>query len=252
MFFFMNWRPYYFILAFVGIIVCRPICVSRVVGRTAFFLDGWAQLTQDPWVLMTVSLGYKLDFTINPLFQRHAPPNAKMDALKSSLWDEEVNALINKGVGVEVGKEAGYISHHFWVPKKGPNEWRRIINLKPLNQFLKYKHFKMEGIVTRRGHSLNRALELRSNCARFLCSFLFALKNLPLFPHPFTCKKGKHEHNSSAGLSECPDLIVTVRNTVRQGDFMAIVDLMDAYFSIPIFQGHLKFLRFRWKNNTFE
>ena len=116
----MDLRPYYFILAFVGI-VCRPICVSRVVGRKAYFY-GWAQLTQDPWVLMTVSLGYKLDFTINPHFQRHAPPNAKMDALKSSLWDEEFNALITKGVGVEAGKEAGYISHHFWVPKKGPNE----------------------------------------------------------------------------------------------------------------------------------
>ena len=114
-----------------------------------------------------------------------------MVAKKSSLWDEEVNALITKGAGVEAGKEAGYISHHFWVPKKGPNEWRPIIYLKPLNQFRKYKHFKMEGIVT-------------------------------------------------------------VRHTVRQGDFMAIVDLTDAYFTIPIFQGHLKFLRFRWKNKTFE
>jgi hypothetical protein len=46
----------------------------------------------------------------------------------------------------------------------------------------------------RPGHSLNRALELRS----FSLFFLFALKNLPLFPHPFTCKKGKQERNSSA------------------------------------------------------
>ena len=163
--FFNELAPLLFHLAFVGIIVCRPICVSRVVGRKAFFY-GWAQLTQDPWVLMTVSLGYKLDFTINPHFQRHAPPNAKMDALKSSLWDEEFNALITKGVGVEAGKEAGYISRHFWVPKKGPNECRPIIYLKPLNQFRKNKHFKMEGIVT-------------------------------------------------------------VRHTVRQGDFMAKVDLTD-------------------------
>jgi hypothetical protein len=48
--------------------------------------------------------------------------------------------------------------------------------------------------TTRVGHSL----ELRSNYARFLCSFLFELKKLPFFPHPFTCKKGKHEQNSSA------------------------------------------------------
>ncbi|KAK4003707.1 hypothetical protein OUZ56_005462 [Daphnia magna] len=58
--------------------------------------------------------------------------------------------------------------------KSGPNEWRPIINLKPLIRFLKYRNFKM-------------------------------------------------------------DCIVTVRHTLRQGDFMAKVDLTGAYFIIQVF-----------------
>jgi hypothetical protein len=114
-----------------------------------------------------------------------------MDDIQFSLCDNEVNALIGKGAVVETQEAGGFISRYFLVPKKGPNEWRPIINLKPLNQFIQYRHFKMEGFVT-------------------------------------------------------------VRHTIRKGDFMAKVDLTDAYFTIPIFQEHRKFLRFRWKNRTLE
>jgi hypothetical protein len=79
----------------------------------------------------------KLDFFGNPPFQRHAPSNATIDAVQSSLCDEEVDTLITKGAVVEAGEVAGYISRYFLVAKKGPNEWRPIINLKPLNQFLR-------------------------------------------------------------------------------------------------------------------
>ena len=46
--------------------------------------------------------------------------------------------------------------------------------------------------------------------------------------------------------------IKTVRHTVRKGDFLAKVDLTDAFLTVPIFRGHSKYLRFRWGRNTFE
>ena len=38
-----------------------------------------------------------------------------------------------------------------------------------------------------------------------------------------------------------------VRDLVRQGDWLAKIDLKDAYFLIPVYSGHQKFLQFTWK-----
>lgn len=89
-------------------IVCPSFFDPCIAGRTAHFLDSWTQLTQDPWVLTTISSGFKLEFITYPPFQRHAPPNATMDELQSYLCDEEVNSLIMKGAVVEAGEKMGY------------------------------------------------------------------------------------------------------------------------------------------------
>ena len=39
--------------------------------------------------------------------------------------------------------------------------------------------------------------------------------------------------------------------TVR-GDYLVTIDLKDAYFSIPIFVPHRKYLRFLWRNTRYE
>jgi Reverse transcriptase (RNA-dependent DNA polymerase) len=46
--------------------------------------------------------------------------------------------------------------------------------------------------------------------------------------------------------------IDTVRFTIRQGDWCAIIDLKDAYMTVPIWKGHQKFLQFIWKGKTFQ
>ena len=103
-------------------------CVSRVAGRTSLFVDAWARLTKDPWVLSTVAFGFQLDFINDPPFQLSIPPNASMDDIQFDLCAAEVDALIKKGAVVETEEKGGYISRYFLVPKKGPNEWRPIIN----------------------------------------------------------------------------------------------------------------------------
>jgi hypothetical protein len=64
-------------------------------------------------------------------------------------------------------------------------------NLKPLNKFIRYQHFKMENLES-------------------------------------------------------------VRFLVRKGDWLAKVDLKDAYFTVAVKESHHKYLRFRWKNRVFE
>ena len=83
-----------------------------------------------------------------------------------------------------------FISNIFLVPKK-TGDFRPVINLKPLNQFVQKIHFKMENI------------RMALNC-------------------------------------------------ISPGDFMVSLDLKDAYFSIPIFRSHRKYLRFLWDTKRYE
>lgn len=41
-----------------------------------------------------------------------------------------------------------------------------------------------------------------------------------------------------------------LKDIIKKGDFMAKLDLMDAYFSVPINPANRKFLQFRWRNKT--
>ena len=43
-----------------------------------------------------------------------------------------------------------------------------------------------------------------------------------------------------------------VRDLVRQGDWLAKIDLKDAYFLIPVYSGHQKFLQFTWKASLYQ
>lgn len=46
--------------------------------------------------------------------------------------------------------------------------------------------------------------------------------------------------------------INTALHTIAPGDYLVSLDLKDAYFSIPIFKPHRKFLRFKWSDQTNE
>ncbi|XP_028408210.1 uncharacterized protein LOC114530788 [Dendronephthya gigantea] len=70
---------------------------------------------------------------------------------QSSVISEEVQALFEKHAIYKVQNsniqtETQFISPLFTVPKKGGGH-RPVINLKDLNYFVEYQHFKMEGVT---------------------------------------------------------------------------------------------------------
>jgi len=167
-----------------------PLPVGWLAGRTANHFRNWEAITSDKWVLQTVR-GYQLEF-VNMPTQKQAPMTCASKKL-SELISQEIEAMIQKGAVEEVDPRSsveGFYSRLFLVPKKD-GKHRPVINLRPLNAFLRHQHFKMEGIHV-------------------------------------------------------------VRDLLQQGDWMARIDLKDAYFAVPVCPSDRKYLRFKWQSKGYE
>jgi hypothetical protein len=124
------------------------ISVDVIVGaRLSSFVNGWSGITNDPWILTTVADGLRIDFLSEP-FQRSAPRDVAMSDEMRAVCQAEIESLLGKGAAKEITDESGsFICSFFCVPKKVKG-FRPIVNLKPLNRFIKYEHFKMENLET--------------------------------------------------------------------------------------------------------
>ena len=97
-------------------------------------LSKWREFTSDPWILQTVS-GYHLEFETTP-HQVNLPKFPKFSESETVLIESEIRKLISKGAVTEVSPcDNEFISTVFLVPKK-TGDFRPVINLKPLNQFV--------------------------------------------------------------------------------------------------------------------
>lgn len=100
------------------------------------------QITSDPYILACVS-GYKLEFANNP-FQQHVPNQIKFSPEEHSAISTELNRLIEIGAVEKCAHEQGEFISNIFARVKANGKIRVILNLKPLNKFLVYEHFKME------------------------------------------------------------------------------------------------------------
>lgn len=90
-------------------------------------------------------MGHKIEFDEIP-FQEKIPAAIKFNEAEASLIDNEVAELLSKGAIKEVFHENGeFISNVFLVKKKN-GKYRPVINLKELNNFVTYYHFKQENL----------------------------------------------------------------------------------------------------------
>ena len=103
-----------------------------IAGRLVHFIQNWSLITNDPWVCQTVA-GYRIEFTQTP-DQVVLPPLLP--------FSEEESLAIHKAPLSD--QDPGLVSSLFIVPKKGGGE-RAVINLRALDHFVVYSHFKMEG-----------------------------------------------------------------------------------------------------------
>lgn len=106
----------------------------------------WKKFTKDQWILNIIEPGYKIEFFQQP-FQTFFPKQIQFNAVESEMVSKEVKQLVDKGAIEEVKDISdAFISNIFLVPKKDGN-LRPIINLKYLNEFVEYYHFKQENLT---------------------------------------------------------------------------------------------------------
>ncbi|CAB4015840.1 Hypothetical predicted protein [Paramuricea clavata] len=87
--------------------------------------------------------GVKLEFSEKPVY-KHAPCQT-FNGKEAAPVRDEVEKLLDKGVIVGSSHEPDkFISNIFLRKKDGT--YRMILNLKQLNEFIVYRHFKMDSL----------------------------------------------------------------------------------------------------------
>lgn len=87
-----------------------------VGGRVSCFTTNWAKISQDPWILETVS-GHRLELAGTPT-QERVPGSPVMDPVKAELLSEEVQSFVSKGAITSITDDGdGYVNQLFLVPK---------------------------------------------------------------------------------------------------------------------------------------
>ena len=106
--------------------------------------EKWANITQDQFVLNIVKFGLTIEFAEVPVFQ--FVPALNFFPVETEIIDAEFPKLFSKSVIVNTTREPNdYVSRIFTRTKKDGN-YRMILNLKTFNEFLKFKHCKLESI----------------------------------------------------------------------------------------------------------
>ena len=129
--------------ALINLFPLREVTAPQA-GRTAKFLANWKLITSDRAILNIVK-GWVIPLLRTPS-QSKIPHSIKMNKVEEQAMDLEIKSMLAKGAIREaIPKETQFLSNVFVTPK-GEFQFRPIINLKVLNSYVPYHHFKMEGL----------------------------------------------------------------------------------------------------------
>jgi uncharacterized membrane protein YgcG len=117
---------------------------SPIGGRLKNFAGNWPTVSKDPWVLDLVCNGLKIEFMSEP-FQARRPATAVLGQKEFEICNKEIASLLKKNAICPSFEpdNLSFLSSFFIIPKKG-GDFRPVHNLKALNRFVTYRHFKME------------------------------------------------------------------------------------------------------------
>ena len=114
-------------------------------GRLRYFLPFWQSICSDYRILNMIK-GIRFEFE-NLEKQKTKPKPICMSKEETAFMDKKIKELLQDGSIKKVTHPhpEGWLSNMFLVPKKDGG-FRMILNLKPLNKFIKYSKFKMDHV----------------------------------------------------------------------------------------------------------
>ena len=119
---------------------------SFKAGQLSQYIAAWREITSDLHILGAIT-GDRIEFTSCLPEQLSYSPNF-ICKTHAELVSVEIHSLLQKGVILASEHEPDeFISPIFTVPKDDTSV-RLILNLKGLNAYIKYSHFKMETIYS--------------------------------------------------------------------------------------------------------
>ena len=113
-----------------------------VAYKIKYYYNNCKSTTNDRFILDVVKYGLKTDFKNKP--QLANVPKILHNAEEKSIINLEIHKLLKKGVITKCQKEEGDFIFNVFTREKKDGTFRTTLNLKYLNEFAEYKHFKTE------------------------------------------------------------------------------------------------------------
>ena len=114
-------------------------CISK-------YYDQWKHLTNYPEILDIVA-GMHIPFEQLPM-QLNTPTPFNFSDDETEIIDSEISRLLEKKVIWPCSKENGDLISNIFLRAKPGGKYRMILNIKTLNQYVEYNHFKMDSLIS--------------------------------------------------------------------------------------------------------
>ena len=121
--------------------------VIRTVGRIKSFINSWENILPMILKFLIISETAKIDFDSYPSSNNFSAQESHFSETEPSVVDEEISKLLSKGATEPSSHEEGEVISPIFIRPKRDGSMRTIINLKFLNEFIAYKHFKLESLT---------------------------------------------------------------------------------------------------------
>lgn len=121
-----------------------------VPGRLSLLQNTWNKIIDEEWVLYVLSKGFKMPFTNLPALSSRQKAHSNRVPLftEQELIKKEILSLLCKKAIEEISNDwVGFRCRLFTIHKK-TEEHRPVLNLRPLNQSISHRHFKMKSLKT--------------------------------------------------------------------------------------------------------